>query len=200
MTAPLHSTGAPRRARDALSLPKGAAFRPTAVLLGLLLPVFSVVAGQWPTAASLTTGLGATQGFRHRRLGVSAHVGERGASVTLNVHVSGFENADGAAGIAVWNGARGFPEQIEHAVATTYAPIQDGVAVAGFDELEPGRYAITVYHDTNDNRRFDKNWLGLPKEAWGVSNNVRPRLRAPRFAEATFDLEVGDHLVEIRVH
>ncbi len=101
MTAPLHSTGA--------------AFRPTAVLLGLLLPVFSVVAGQWPTAASLTTGLGATQGFRHRRL-ASAHVGERGASVTLNVHVGGFENADGAAGIAVWNAARGFPDEIDHAV------------------------------------------------------------------------------------
>ena len=110
------------------------------------------------------------------------------------------ENADGAAGIAVWNAARGFPEEIEHAVATTYAPNQDGVAVAGFDELEPGSSAITVYHDKNDNRRFDKNWLGMPKEAWGVSNNVRPRLRAPRFAEATFDLEVGDHLVEIRVH
>ena len=56
------------------------------------------------------------------------------------------ENADGAAGIAVWNAARGFQEEIEHAVATTDAPIQDGVAAAGFDELEPGSYAITVYH------------------------------------------------------
>ena len=186
MTAPLLSTGV--------------AFRPTAVLLGLLLPVCSVVAGQRPTVASISTGPGTTQGFRHQRLGASAQVGDRGASVTLRVHVGGFENADGAAGIAVWNGPRGFPEQIEHAVATTYAPIQDGVAVAGFDELEPGRYAITIYHDKNDNRRFDKNWLGLPKEAWGVSNDVRPRWRARTFAEAMLDLEVGDQLVEIRVH
>ena len=132
-------------------------------------------------------------------LGGSAHVGESRSTVTLNLQVDGFKNAAGAAGIAVWNAARGFPEEIEYAVATTYATIQDGVAMARFDGLEPGTYAITVYHDRNDNRRFDKNWLGIPKEAWGVSNNVRPRLRAPRFDEAMLDVGAGEKLVELRV-
>ena len=132
-------------------------------------------------------------------IATSAQVDQSGSTLTLHVRMEGFENTDGEAGVAVWNAARGFPEEIEHAVATTYVTIQDGAAVARFDQLEPGRYAITVYHDKNDNRRFDKNWLGMPKEAWGVSNNVRPRLRAPRFAEAMLDLEVGEQLVEIRV-
>ena len=130
----------------------------------------------------------------------SAQGGQNGPSLTLHVHVDGFENADGEAGVAVWNVAQGFPEEIEHAVATIYVTIQDGVAVARFDQLEPGPYAITVYHDKNGNRRFDKNWLGIPKEDWGVSNNVRPRLRAPRFAEAVRHLEAGEQLVEIRVN
>ena len=43
-------------------------------------------------------------------LDASAQVGERSATVTLDVHVDGFENTDGAAGIAVWDAARGFPE------------------------------------------------------------------------------------------
>ena len=115
------------------------------------------------------------------------------------MRVEGFENVDGAAGIAVWNQAQGFPENVEHAVATTYATIRDGVAIARFDQLEPGTYAITVYHDRNANRRFDKNWLGMPKEDWGVSNNVRPRLRAPRFNEAMMTVGTGETLVEIRV-
>ena len=131
--------------------------------------------------------------------GASTQVGTSGASVTLQVRVEGFENVDGAAGIAVWNQAQGFPEDIEHAVATTYATIRDGVAMARFDQLEPGTYAITVYHDRNANRRFDKNWLGMPKEDWGVSNNVRPRLRAPRFNEAMMTVGAGETLVEIRV-
>ena len=131
----------------------------------------------------------------------SAQTGENRSTRTLHVRMDGFENADGAAGVAVWTTARGFPERIEHAVATTYVPIQDGIAVARFAGLDPGNCAITVYHDKNDNRRFDKNWLGMPREAWGVSNNVRPRLRAPRFDEAMLKLPLGagETRVEIRV-
>jgi uncharacterized protein (DUF2141 family) len=132
-------------------------------------------------------------------LGLPATLHPTGALVTLTVSVDGFENAEGAAGIAVWNGAQGFPEGIEHAVATTYATIENGRASARFDDLAPGTWAITVYHDRNDNKRFDKNWMGMPKEAWGVSNNVRPRLRAPRFDEARLELEAGEHVVPIGV-
>lgn len=118
---------------------------------------------------------------------------------TLAVRVDGFENRSGSAGIAVWNAALGFPDHVEHAVATMYSVIEDGVAVAQFDLLAPGVYAVTVFHDENDNHRFDKNWIGIPRETWGVSNNVRPRLRAPTFDEASVTLEPGDTLVEIHV-
>lgn len=122
-----------------------------------------------------------------------------GGELTLTVRVDGFEHADGAAGVAVWHTADGFPEDVEHAVATRYVPIGDGTTLARFVGLVPGAYAVTVYHDRNDNRRFDKNWLGIPTEAWGVSNNVRHRLRAPSFDEASREFEAGDHTVDIHV-
>ena len=128
-----------------------------------------------------------------------AQIGQSGSTLTLRVQMDGFENTDGEAGVAVWNAPDGFPEDIEHAVATIYVSIEDGAAVTEFDRIAPGHYAITVYHDKNDNRRFDKNWLGMPKEDWGVSNNVRPRLRAPRFDEAVRYLAAGEQLIEIRV-
>ena len=53
----------------------------------------------------------------------------------------------------------------------------------------PGRYAVAVYHDVNANRKFDKNLLGLPKEPYGVSNNPRVYLRAPKFDEAAIDVD-----------
>lgn len=34
-----------------------------------------------------------------------------------------------------------------------------------------GRYAIAVYHDRNGNGRIDRNFLGLPTEDGGLSNN-----------------------------
>jgi uncharacterized protein (DUF2141 family) len=123
----------------------------------------------------------------------------QGGTLTLTVRVDQFPNARGSAGIAVWKGARGFPEGIEHAVATTYAPIDGGTATARFEGLAPGAYAVTVFHDQNDNRRFDKNWVGVPREPWGVSNNVRPKLRAPSFDEARIDLGPGEQDVRISV-
>lgn len=120
-------------------------------------------------------------------------------TLTLTVRVDQFPNARGHAGIAVWKGPRGFPEGIEHAVATTYVPIDGGRAVARFERLAPGSYAVTVFHDQNDNRRFDKNWVGVPREPWGVSNNIRPRLRAPTFEEARVDLAPGEQEVRITV-
>lgn len=126
----------------------------------------------------------------------------RGAAVdgmvTLIVSVDGFPDDEGRAGVAVWSGARGFPEDIEHAIATTYVAIVGSAAEARFGPFPPGVYAVTVYHDRDGDETFDKNWLGVPREAWGVSNNVRPRLRAPRFDEARLDLEAGEH--DVRIH
>lgn len=57
-----------------------------------------------------------------------------------------------------------------------------------FERLTHGTYAVAVAHDLNGNRKTDRNFLGMPKEAWGVSNNARPSLRAPRFQEAVVQL------------
>lgn len=105
----------------------------------------------------------------------------------------------GLVGVAVWDASHGFPEDIQHAVATTYVPIIGGEASASFEQLVPGTYAVTVYHDENDNQKFDKNWLSMPREAWGVSNNARPRLRAPRFDEASFELTASAQSIDISI-
>jgi uncharacterized protein (DUF2141 family) len=117
----------------------------------------------------------------------------------LDVHVTDETQAAGLAGVALWFGDQGFPEDISHALRTVYVALVDGEAHAAFEQLDPGRYAVTVYHDKNDNREFDKNWVGMPREAWGVSNNVRPRLRAPRFDEAVLNLSAGEHTIDIRI-
>lgn len=116
----------------------------------------------------------------------------------LIIRVTGFPSDRGSAGIALWNAPRGFPEDIEHAFRTIYVKIQNRSATTTFGDVSPGVYAVTVLHDRNDNRKLDKNPLGIPREAWGVSNNVRPRVRAPRFEDARFRLE-QDLTIEIRV-
>jgi len=39
--------------------------------------------------------------------------------------------------------------------------------------LDPGKYAIILFHDENGNGKLDKNALGVPTEPYGFSNNVQ---------------------------
>ena len=68
-----------------------------------------------------------------------------------------------------------------------YSPIQGGKAVAKCPDLAPGVYALSLFHDENTNFNFDLNFVGLPKEGYGFSNNLKP-LGAPKFAEAQFKI------------
>jgi uncharacterized protein (DUF2141 family) len=54
-----------------------------------------------------------------------------------------------------------------------------------------GTRAVSVPHDLIGNRKVDTERFGIPDEARGVSNNVRPALRAPRFDEASFEVAEG---------
>jgi uncharacterized protein (DUF2141 family) len=58
-------------------------------------------------------------------------------------------------------------------------------------------YAAVVYHDENDNRRFDRSWIGMPLEGFGVSNNPRLFLRAPTYKESAFEVGPGHSVVKI---
>ncbi|MEM1041539.1 MAG: DUF2141 domain-containing protein [Bacteroidota bacterium] len=119
---------------------------------------------------------------------------------TIVVSVSGVASDEGEIGCALFNQDDGFPMDRASALhAQEHAASPDGVTCQ-FDALTPGSYAVSVFHDRNVNDKVDTNFLGVPKEDWGVSNGVRPRMRAPRFEEARFDLAAGQTLtLDVRV-
>jgi uncharacterized protein (DUF2141 family) len=50
---------------------------------------------------------------------------------------------------------------------------------------------MAVVHDTNGNGRADTNFLGIPTEGVGVSNNVMPRMSTPTFDANRFSVAPG---------
>lgn len=54
-------------------------------------------------------------------------------------------------------------------------------------KLPFGEYAITLFVDFNGNKKIDKNFLGIPKEPYGFSNNVIGNMSAPTFDQAKFE-------------
>jgi uncharacterized protein (DUF2141 family) len=66
-------------------------------------------------------------------------------------------------------------------------------------ELPFGEYAIKIYHDENGNDELDTNFLGIPKEGVGFSNNPSARFGEPGFDEAKFVFDSPSMTVDIEI-
>lgn len=74
-----------------------------------------------------------------------------------------------------------------------------GETVQATFRLPRGRYAVAVLHDLNDNGRMDYRLLRLPAEPYGFSNGAKPRLGAPKFKAAAFDLGEKPLVIVVRL-
>jgi uncharacterized protein (DUF2141 family) len=121
------------------------------------------------------------------------------ADVVARVTVTGPKATAGRVGCSLFSAAKGFPMDASGARAVWH-PAGGGQVECRFAAVADGTYAIAVSHDLNDNNVVDTNFLGIPTEGWGVSNNARPKLRAPRFDEAAFKVSDGRNVqLDIRV-
>jgi uncharacterized protein (DUF2141 family) len=105
----------------------------------------------------------------------------------LTVQVTGVPSQRGEVGCALHVNGQEFPTDNVRS-ANVWLPADLNGVTCRYSDVAPGTYAVAVSHDPNGNRRTDKNFLGIPTEAWGVSNNVRPNLRAPTFDESKFEV------------
>ncbi len=110
---------------------------------------------------------------------------------TVEVRVTNLSNAKGTVLCSVFASSDGFPSTHTKAVKKGEAKISGGQATLVFKGLPPGDYAVAAFHDENGNKKLDKSFIGAPTEGWGVSRNPPPKLRAPRWSEAKFDLPDG---------
>jgi uncharacterized protein (DUF2141 family) len=115
------------------------------------------------------------------------------ASGSVVVTISGIKSDAGQIGCGLFRSADGFPMKSEKA-EMRWQPARKGSVTCVFEGLPPGQYAVSASHDLNGNRKTDTNFLGLPREDWGVSNNVRPAMRPPRFSEAGFAMAAGQQV------
>lgn len=65
--------------------------------------------------------------------------------------------------------------------------IEDGKASVTFTDIEPGIYAVLLFHDKNDNKQMDFDTNGMPLEMYGVSNNIMS-MGPPQWSDAKFEV------------
>ena len=104
-------------------------------------------------------------------------------SYDLTINVKGFPSSKGEAYIAIYRATDDFPvfgKQFKGKTST----IAGTTSKVVFSKLPAGSYSVAVYHDKNNNKILDKNYLGIPTESYGFSNNARRTFSAPSFSEA----------------
>jgi len=116
---------------------------------------------------------------------------------TLTITVVGMDSSEGNLGILIFNNDKGWPEDRQAALKDIAVPAQQGTQSVKV-QLLPGRYAVALIHDVNKNHKLDKNFLGMPKEQWGMSNNPHATIKAPPIEKAMFTLS-GDQEVKIQL-
>jgi len=114
-------------------------------------------------------------------------------NVKLTVAVSGLKNNSGTVKVGLYNSDGTFLKTTYKSVASK---IKDNKAMVTFDNLPAGEYAISTYHDENNNGKLDKNMMGIPSEDYAASNNAKGFMGPPAYKDAKFVI-AKDSKIEI---
>jgi uncharacterized protein (DUF2141 family) len=119
----------------------------------------------------------------------------------IHVEILDIRNSTGNVACALFESPDGFP--IEYLRSATYiiaTKIHRTEASCDFIEIPPGTYAIAAIHDENMNGKLDTNWLGIPEEGYGFSNEAEGFSGAPTFSAASFEYHGGRLDLRISLH
>jgi len=115
----------------------------------------------------------------------------------LIVAISGFKNNNGDVKIALVNEKEQYLSHDLEPFRWATLDITDNKVKWEVHRLPVGSYAITVFHDENQNGDLDANFLGIPNELFGFSNNSSGFFGPPNYDEALFNFDGSKGFIKI---
>ncbi len=122
------------------------------------------------------------------------------AESVIHVDISGLRSDKGQMLCALFSSADAFPKKADKAVARLTAKIAERQATCDFTGVAPGTYAVSVAHGENSNGKLDTNFIGMPREGVGASNDAKGHMGPPKFGAASFHYEGGRRNLKIHVN
>ena len=107
----------------------------------------------------------------------------------LQVTVKNFKDSGGSVRVGLFNNSKDF---LKKGLDGKVAPFRADSVTVVFEGLEPGEYAVSVFHDRNDNGKLDTNVVGIPREGFAFGNNAMGLFGPPSFDKAKVTLKRED--------
>lgn len=99
----------------------------------------------------------------------------------VEITIKGIEEVKGSVLVAVYNSEESF---MKKQIASKKIKVSNNEVTLVFENVKSGDYAITTFHDENDNDKLDSNFVGIPKELYGFSNDAKGSFGPPSFEKA----------------
>ena len=109
------------------------------------------------------------------------YITEIRGDISLEMEINNLESNKGPIYIRIL-------DENENPMIVGTSPVINYSSEISFDSIFPGKYAIQFFHDENKNQKMDFNLIGIPKEKFGSSNDVKPILGPPKFEKMLFEI------------
>ncbi len=114
----------------------------------------------------------------------------------LTVIITGLENTNGDIQIGLFNSKESYNGK-KKKFKGAIIKIKTKDVKWELKDIPFGVYAIKAFHDENSNDKIDTNFIGIPTESYGFSNNVKGFFGPPGFDKAKFKFN-SNHM-EIKI-
>ena len=121
------------------------------------------------------------------------YITELRGDISLEMEINNLESNKGPIYIRIL-------DENENPVIVGKSPVINYSSEISFDSISAGKYAIQFFHDENENQKMDFSLIGIPKEKFGSSNNVKPVLGPPKFEKMLINLNQNKKIIIIPVN
>ncbi|MGG8495598.1 DUF2141 domain-containing protein [Tenacibaculum sp. TC6] len=104
---------------------------------------------------------------------------------TVTVEFSGMKSDTGKLYVALYDSEAQF---LKKGIRREIVEVNDKKAIVTFKDVARGVYAVSSFHDVNNNQKMDTRIFGIPKEPVGISNNAKGFMGPPKFEDAKFEV------------
>lgn len=122
----------------------------------------------------------------------------RAAAATLAIRFEGIETPKGQIMLSVFDNAAAH-DQNGAPVRVAAVPVEGTTALASFEGLAPGDYAVKAFHDIDGDGKMGTNPFGMPLEPYAFSNNAKVQGGPPRWEAARFPVAAGANTIRITI-
>lgn len=117
----------------------------------------------------------------------------------LTITITNIQSTKGNMRIGIYNATNDFPNEKDTYKNKVYKVSKTGSILIKIKDLPYGEYAIGFHHDENKNATLDKNFIGIPKEPFALSNNFKPRFSAPDFEDCKFTYSAKNSRISVEL-